>query len=135
MCSSINGINIAQYYFADLFQKKHSLQYLVLNAMSPSITNDGNEALTAPFRFHEFEEAMFYIQVDMCPNQGFYQYFWDMCGQEIFVTGCLWLEYGTFLSNLNTTNIALIPKGEIETTMKDWKPIARSLQHVVYGCS
>jgi len=35
-----------------------------LNAMSPSITNDDIETLTAPFRFDEFKEAMFSIQVE-----------------------------------------------------------------------
>jgi len=86
---------------------------------SVALTNDDNEALTAPFRFDEFKEAMFSIQVDVCPNPGFYQQLWDMCGQEIFVIGCIWLESGTFLLNLNATNIVLIHRGEIQITMKD----------------
>jgi hypothetical protein len=60
----------------------------------------------------------------MCPNPGFYQhlgYVWsiNICNRLSLVR-----VYGIFLSNLNTTNIALIPKGEIERIMKDWKPIA-----------
>jgi hypothetical protein len=37
---------------------------------------------------------------------------------------------GTFPSTLNLTNIALIPKGDVQTSMKDWRPIA--LCNVIY---
>lgn len=43
---------------------------------------------------------------------GFYQNFWDMCGEEVYKAGCEWLEKGDFPPHLNSTNIALIPKGD-----------------------
>jgi len=43
----------------------------------------------------------------------------------------LWLvRYGTVSPDLNITNIALIPKGSAQVSMKDWRPIA--LCNVLY---
>ncbi|PNX88544.1 ribonuclease H, partial [Trifolium pratense] len=52
------------------------------------------------------------------------------CGQEIFQQCCNWLTIGTFPANLNSTNISLIPKGDSQVSMKDWRPI--SLCNVIY---
>ncbi|PNX57234.1 ribonuclease H, partial [Trifolium pratense] len=41
-----------------------------------------------------------------------------------FEAGCSWLECGAFPPSLNSTNIALIPKGESQASMKDWRPIS-----------
>jgi hypothetical protein len=56
--------------------------------------------------------------------------FWDICGHEIYNAGCSWLDFGTFPPDLNSTNIALIPKGDNQVSMKDWRPIA--LCNVLY---
>jgi hypothetical protein len=40
------------------------------------------------------------------------------------------METGSFPNSLNMTNISLIPKGEKQTSMKDWRPIA--LCYVLY---
>ncbi|MCI91427.1 RNA-directed DNA polymerase (Reverse transcriptase), partial [Trifolium medium] len=61
----------------------------VLNAVSPSISEDDNNALTAPFAIAEFKDAVFSMEADKCPgpdgfNPGFYQHFWDLCGNDIF---------------------------------------------------
>jgi hypothetical protein len=69
------------------------------------------------------------MEADKCSgldgfNPEFYQYFWEMCGHEIFTSGCSWLEIGVFPPNLNSTNIALVPKDDSQTSMKDWHPIA-----------
>ncbi|MCH81372.1 endonuclease/exonuclease/phosphatase family protein, partial [Trifolium medium] len=107
----------------------------VLCAITSSVTNDDNDKLLAPFVIEEFKEAVFSMQADKCPgpdgfNSGFYQHFWDLCGHEIFTAGCSWLDSGIFPPNLNSTNIALIPKGDVQTTMKDWRPI--TLCNVLY---
>jgi hypothetical protein len=41
-----------------------------------------------------------------------------------------WLDTGQFPTALSTTNIALIPKGNVQKSMKDWRPIA--LCNVLY---
>lgn len=92
-------------------------------------------SLTSDFTIDEFRAAAFSMQADKCPgpdgfNPGFYHHFWDMCGKEVFQAGCEWLANGVFPPHLNSTNIALIPKGESQASMKDWRPIA--LCNVVY---
>ncbi|KAK2456657.1 hypothetical protein QL285_004005 [Trifolium repens] len=49
---------------------------------------------------------------------------------DVLNGGCSWLDYGTFPLDLNSTNIALIPKGDNQVSMKDWRPIA--LCNVLY---
>jgi hypothetical protein len=79
--------------------------------------------------------AMFSMHPDKCPgldgyNPGFYQQFWNLCSDEIFQQCCAWLDTGQFPASLNMANISLIPKGNSQTTMKDWWPIA--LCNVLY---
>lgn len=52
-------------------------------------------------------------------NPGLYQHFWDTCGSKFFNISVSWLEYGVFPLSLNMTNITLIPKGEMSTSIKD----------------
>jgi hypothetical protein len=75
------------------------------------------------------------MEADKCPgpdefSTGFYQYSWEICGNEIFEAGCSWQDNGVFPPNFNSTNITLIPKGETQTSMRDWRPI--SLCNVLY---
>ncbi|MCI20643.1 replication protein A 70 kDa dna-binding subunit, partial [Trifolium medium] len=96
---------------------------------------EDNNDLTAPFSIAEFKDVVFSMEANKCPgpdrfNPGFYHKFWDLCGYEIFEAGCSWLECGAFPPSLNSTNIALIPKGESQASMKDWRPI--SLCNVLY---
>ncbi|GAU39464.1 hypothetical protein TSUD_158950 [Trifolium subterraneum] len=135
-CNSQEGMQvIAKDYFLNIFQQQRGERIKVLNAVNSSITQEDNNALTAPFTMAEFKEAIFSMEADKCLgpdgfNPGFYQHFWDLCGYEIFKAGCSWLECGSFPPKLNSTNIALIPKGEAQVTMKDCRPI--SLCNVLY---
>jgi hypothetical protein len=127
--------NVARNYFTDIFQRQNSTLSPVLDVIVPTISLDDNMNLTAPFTFDEFRDAIFSMKPDKCPgpdgfNPGFYQHFWNLCGQEIFKDCCSWLTTGIFPSTLNMTHIALIPKGDVQTSMKDWRPIA--LCNVIY---
>ena len=55
---------------------------------------------------------------------GFYQHFLNLCSDDTFKDCSFWLETSHFSSTFNTTNIALIPKGNNQTTIRDWRPIA-----------
>ena len=126
---------IARDYISHLFTKLPSTRADVISKVATSISDDDNCSLTTAFTLEEFKTAAFSMQADKCPgpdgfNPGFYQIFWNMCGSEIHKAGCEWLENGMFPPHLNSTNIALIPKGDAQTTMKDWQPIA--LCNVVY---
>ncbi|XP_058756815.1 uncharacterized protein LOC131630038 [Vicia villosa] len=134
--SSSEGMcKVAHDYFIDLFQKKPSSRDWVLQAICTTISNEDNDMLTNQFDIAEFKEAFFSMQADKSPspdgfNPGFYHQFWDLCGDEIFNASCSWLESGIFPEKLNSTNITLIPKGDSQSTMKDWRPIA--LCNVLY---
>ncbi|CAJ2652404.1 unnamed protein product [Trifolium pratense] len=134
--TDISGMcNLAKNYFDELFQKQASTRGPVISTIMPTIFDDDNEKLTSPFKIEEFKEALFSMHSDKCPgpdgfNPGFYQHFWNLCSQDIFHECCSWLHSGQFPPTLNMTNISLIPKGEVQSTMKDWRPIA--LCNVLY---
>jgi len=136
ICRNEDGLkSIARDYFVDIFQKTTGDRHNVIAAINSTITIEDNESLTAPFSMEEFKEATFSMQVDKCPgsdgfNPAFYQNFWSMCGTEIYQAGCYWLAEGAFPPELNSTNITLIPKGDTQESMKDWRPIA--LCNVLY---
>jgi len=116
--------NVTRDYFAEIFHKQNNISYLVLDAINPSISADANTNLTTLFTINEFRDAMFSMKLDKYPgpdrfNPDFYQYFWPLIGQEIFQESYSWLTTGTFLSTLNLTNIALIPKEDEQISMKD----------------
>ncbi|CAJ2636059.1 unnamed protein product [Trifolium pratense] len=136
VCNSVEDIKgIAKDYFMNLFQQQNGERMPVINAVTSNISAEDNNDLTAPFSIDEFKDVVFSMEADKCPgpdgfNPGFYHNFWDLCGNEIFEAGCSWLECGAFPPSLNSTNIALIPKGDSQASMKDWRPI--SLCNVLY---
>ena len=116
----------AKNYFEELFEE---------NLLDQVIDNEDNDQLTAPFCIEDFKEAMFSMQPDKCPgpdgfNPGFNQHFWSVCRDDIYNECYQWLKEGKFPPSLNSTNVALIPKGTKQNTMKDWRPIA--LCNVLY---
>jgi len=126
---------IAKNYFEELFEGHQSVRSPVINFLNEVIVDEDNAQLTAPFCKEESKEAMFSMQPDKCPgpdgfNPGFYQHFWSVCSDDIFNECCLWMNDGQFPPSLNSTNIALIPKGTDQKNMKDWRPIA--LCNVLY---
>jgi len=127
--------DVAWNYFVNIFQQQASDFSSVINVIHPSISVNDNDILTTPFTKAEFRDAIFSMHPDKCsgPNgysPGFYQHFWNLCGDDIFKECCGWLDTGQFPPDLNITNIALIPKGSSQVSMKDWRPIA--LCNVLY---
>jgi hypothetical protein len=107
---------IAKNYFDELFEGHESVRSPVINMLNQVVDEDDNAQLTAPFYREEFKEAMFAMQPDKCLgpdgfNPGFYQHFWSVCSDDIFHECCQWMNEGQFPPTLNSTNIALIPKG------------------------
>jgi len=71
---------------------------------------------------------MFSMHLDKCSgpdgySPGFYQHFWNLWSDEIYTNCCSWLDMGKFTADLNMTNIDLIPKGNVQHSMKDWSYI------------
>jgi len=127
---------VAKNYFIELFQKNdNTVAALVTQAIRHSVSAEDNMALTTPFIKEEFREAMFSMHPDKCSRSdgyspGFYQQLWSLCSDEIFRDCCKWLDTGFFSPDLNMKNIALIPKGNSQVSMKDRRPIA--LYNVLY---
>jgi hypothetical protein len=126
---------VALHYFDHLFQANTTTHEPVLSLIAPKITPEDNEKLLAPISKEEIKEALFEMHPDKAPgpdgfNPAFYQHFWELCGDDIFVAAKEWLERGYFPSSLNETNICLIPKCDRPTSMKDLRPI--SLCNVLY---
>jgi len=120
---------VARSYFVNIFQQQASDFSSVIDVINPSISANDNDLLTAPFNKVEFRDAIFSMHPDKCSGPdgyslGFYQHFWTLCSDDIFKECCEWLDTGQFPPDLNITNIALIPKGSSQVSMKDWRPIA-----------
>jgi hypothetical protein len=76
----------------------------------------------ASFAKAEFRDTMFFMHPDKCScpdgyNLGFYQHFWNLCSDDIFKECCARLDSGQFPHDM--TNNALIPKGNVQTSMRD----------------
>ncbi|XP_039684970.1 uncharacterized protein [Medicago truncatula] len=93
---------VARQYFVNIFQQQNSDSSSVIDVINPSVSDNDNEMLTAPISKVEFKDAIFSMHPDT----------------------------GQFSPDLNITNIALIPKGSTQVSMKDWRPIA--LCNVLY---
>jgi len=96
--------------------ESNSTRAPVVDIIEKVVSDDDNALLTAPFQAHEFKDAMFSMHPDKCPgpdgfNPGFFQHFWVVCNSDIFQECCAWLNNNQFSPSLNSTNIALIPKG------------------------
>jgi len=99
------------------------------------VTVVDNDKLTAPFTKAEFRLAIFSMHPDKCLgldgySPGFYQHFWNLYSDDVFKECYAWLDTGHFPPDLNITNIALIPKGSLQVSMKDWRP--KALCNVLY---
>jgi len=119
----------------NIFQKQVGVFSLVIDVIHTSVSTIDNDKLTTPFTKAEFRLAIFSIHPDKCSgpdgySPGFYQHFWNLCSDDIFKECCGWLDTGQFPPDLNITNIALIPKGSSQVSMKNWRPIA--LCNVLY---
>ncbi|GAU39678.1 hypothetical protein TSUD_320910 [Trifolium subterraneum] len=126
-----NLCEVAKKYFEELFKPKGGVQDSVVSLISSRVSYDDNAYLVAPIT----RSALFQMHPDKSPgpdefNPAFFQNFWDLCGDAVFVAAKEWLERGYFPLSLNDTNICLIPKCDRPNSMKDFRPI--SLCNVLY---
>eukprot|EP00253_Pinus_taeda_P008550 PITA_08550 len=107
----------------------------LLKAIPKSINSDQNWALCREITLGEVEEAVNSMPNDKAPGPdgftiNFYKACWHIVKQEVWdvVKDCR--RSGSILKSINSTFIALIPKGEEANTPEKFRPIA--LCNVIY---
>lgn len=107
----------------------------IINKIPVSASAYDNDSLLPHFTMEEFRLALFQMDSNKSPgpdglNPVFFKKLWHLCGHEMYHTSISWLETGTFPLQINRTTIALVPKHNHPTSMKDFGPI--SLCNVLY---
>lgn len=128
---------IVSSYFLDIFgvSAVANANRDFLDSMEPAISYHQNAELIREFTLEEFSIAIKQMHGDKAPgpddfNPAFYHKCWPLVGEEIFRECVRWLSEGVFPTNLNCTNVVLIPKCESPQSTKDLHPI--SLCNVIY---
>lgn len=124
-----------QEYFGNLFGVDGTTNEEELDRFEPVLTEEQRNSLEVEFTFEEFSVALKQMHPDKSAgpdglNPAFYQHFWKMLGEEVFLSCKQWLNDLQFPVDLNSTNIVLIPKKENADSMKELRPIA--LCNVLY---
>lgn len=93
--------DLARDYFENLFKEQYSIYEPVIDYVSPVIFDEDNQCLLAPFKEVEFKQAIFQMHTDKSPgpdglNPAFFQHFRDLCGKDVLLACCYWLEVGNF---------------------------------------
>lgn len=93
------------------------------------------EMLLAPYTLEEVRVATFALQPNKAPgpdgmNAEFFKRCWEFMGHDIWLLVEEFRKKRKFVKELNHTVICLIPKKDVCTSMKDYRPI--SLCNTVY---
>ena len=107
----------------------------VVVAIPTRVTEDMNESLTRVFTREEVVTALKQIHPTKAPGPDgmsviFYQRYWDIVGSSVTNMVLNVLNNNLPISEINKTNISLIPKKNNPTKMTDFCPI--SLCNVIY---
>ena len=89
---------VAVEYFSNIFQEDLTEYELDLHFIQPMISIKDNAQLTTPFSIGEFRQAAFQMHQDKSPgpngfNPAFYQKFWPLVGNDLFLLCSRWLGY------------------------------------------
>ena len=129
-------VEVALAYFDNLFHVGVGDQMEeCLNAVQSKVTDDMREVLSSVFTTEEVKVALFQMGPTKAPrlngmNAIFYQNFWHVVGDNVVLVVLDFLNNGNMLSEINHTNIVLIPKDKNPEKMSNFRPI--SLCNVIY---
>ena len=129
-------VEVASAYFDNLFHIGVGDQMEeCLNAVQSKITDDMLEVLSSEFIGEEVKVALFQMGPTKAlglngMNTLFYQKIWYVVGDNVVLAVLDFLNNGNMLSEINHTNIVLIPKVKNPEKMSDFRLI--SLCNVIY---
>lgn len=129
--------HMATLYFKEVYTKDPTLTpEVVLECITPKVTNGMNDALCAPFSEQEVSDALFQIGPLKVPGSDrfparLYQRNWAVLKCEIIAAVLEFFESGIMLEGVNDTAIVLIPKVPHPKDLKDFRPII--LCNVIYS--
>lgn len=98
-------------------------------AVGPKLDETNRSELIKPVTSEKIKAALHSINNDKAPGpdsytSAFFKATWDKTGSDIIATVQEFFRSGQLLKQLNTTIITLIPKGKINPTAADFRPIA-----------
>jgi hypothetical protein len=119
--------------FTEYFQRLFSSDGPVgiqecLSTISPRAIHEMNAGLTCPYTLEEVDFALRQMQPMKAPGPDgysvcFFQQHWETVGPDIRQMALDFLNLGMFDPALNSTHIALIPKGSNATTVFEYRSI------------
>ena len=119
-------------YFEEIYITTHPTRVEeVMNLLPPKVTMEMNAELTRDFTMEEVRTALRQIHPTKAPGLDdmlaiFYQKYWDVVGINVTNMVLNVLNSNAPISDINNTNIALVPKVKSPTRMKDFHPISPS---------
>lgn len=123
---------VADQYFQDLFHPSETVPSdldTVFEGFQPRVTEDINNELPKAVTMEEIKEAVFSIGPHKAPGPDgfsgiFYHQFWEDIKPTIFQEVNNFFETRTWDQLHNHTNLCLLPKVEVPTSMMEYRPIA-----------
>jgi len=121
--SSVHG------FYKELFSETEPWRPKVDGLSLPSLTNEAKEDLEVLFSEEEITRALFDCCGDKAPGpdgmtMAFLQANWDTVRGDVLAMFSEFHKNGKYVSSLNSTFIALIPKKADAQNIKDYRPIS-----------
>lgn len=116
-------------YYNDLFSTAQNNWEEVIDCVPSKISEEQNLELLKEISAEEVKEALFQMHPDKSPGPDgmtpeFFQKHWAIVGTDVVSMVKEFFEQGKIRTNLNETNVVLIPKKKSPVTMGDLRPIS-----------
>lgn len=122
----------AIHYFKDIMGGTHSSiasDFNIPSLFNNHISQDQATAMTRDVTHDEIRDVCFSLHSNKAPgpdgfNAHFFKKTWDIIGRDVIGAVLEFFHTGHLLKEINATILALVPKVQNPTLMKDFRPIA-----------